>query len=145
MFDWIAALLLTIATVLVHGFGTFGLVSWLLRTWESKHRSPSILHLQFLLVRLVMLLFLLNMIEAGIWAAFYQLSGALPDFRTAFYFSICSFTTVGYGDVVLDPTWRMLGAFESCVGVMMLGWSTGIIFAVVSRQFSIRRPHKSEA
>lgn len=137
MIDWIAALLLTAVTVLVHGFGTMWLVSSILKIWEKKWSKASLLRLQFLLARVVMVLFILHMLEAAIWAGFYVWSGALPDFHTAFYFSICSYTTVGYGDVVLGPEWRLVGGFESCVGVLMLGWSTGILFALVSRQFEM--------
>jgi voltage-gated potassium channel len=137
--------LLTAATVLVHGFGTLGLVSRISKNWEKKWSRASLLRLQFLLARIVMVLFILHMLEAAIWAGFYFWSGALPDLHTAFYFSICSYTTVGYGDVVLSPEWRLVGAFESCVGVIMLGWSTGILFAMVSRQFEMHlRFHRPE-
>ena len=128
------ALLLILLTVLVHGFGTFQLVTHIVKNWRSRWQKLSIFRLQFLLARIVLLLFVLHMIEAALWAAFYYGSGALPTFLDALYFSICSYTTVGYGDVVLDPRWRILGAFESCIGVLMLGWSTGILFAMVSRQ-----------
>lgn len=99
----------------------------------------------FILARVVLALFLLHVLEAAIWAAFYVLSGALPNFRMALYFSLTSYTTVGYGDVLLDDQWRLLGVFEACIGVLMLGWSTGILFALVSRQFEGRlRAPKTE-
>lgn len=130
-----AVILLIAATVLVHGFGTFALVGGLLRESRAKWDHVSIFRMQFVLARVVMAIFALHLVEAGIWAAFYSFSGALPDFRTALYFSLASYTTVGYGDVVLGEQWRLLGVFEACIGVLMLGWSTGILFALVSRQF----------
>jgi len=131
----IVALILITLTVLIHGFGSLVLVRRLIRDWEIKWRDASIYRQQLLLVRIVIALFFLHLIEAAVWAAFFCLSGAMPNFHIAYYFSICSYTTVGYGDVVLTDQWRLLGGFEACIGVLMLGWSTGIIIAFIARQF----------
>lgn len=145
MVEVIAVIVLTAATVLVHATGTYGLVAGLRRKWPRNrmHLAPIRLHL--VLTRVVLALFLLHVIEAALWAGFYVWSGALPDFHTAMYFSVSSYTTVGYGDVVLDDQWRLLGAFESCIGVLMLGWSTGILFALVSSQFVEHGPVRDPA
>ena len=58
-------------------------------------------------------------------------TGGLPDLESATYFSLASYTTVGYGDVVLPERWRLLGPIDAAVGVLMLGWSTGILVAVI--------------
>lgn len=141
-----AAVLLILATVLVHGFGTFYLISTVVKHWHSRWQQISIFRTQLLLARIVLLLFVLHMAEAAIWAGFYVWSGALSAFHKAMYFSVCSYTTVGYGDVVLAPRWWMLGAFEACIGVLMMGWSTGILLAVVSRQIGVqvRKPKEGE-
>jgi hypothetical protein len=78
--------------------------------------------------------------EAVVWALFFRLVGGLPDLETAIYFSLTSYTTVGYGDVVLPAPWRLLGPIEATVGVLMLGWSTGILVAVIRPLFSARYP-----
>jgi voltage-gated potassium channel Kch len=91
------------------------------------------------MAQLVGALLLLHIAEALVWALFYVLAGALPDLETAAYFSLTSYTTVGYGDVVLPEAWRLLGPIEAAVGVLMLGWSTGILvvaIGVVYRQLS---------
>jgi hypothetical protein len=91
------------------------------------------------MAQLVGTLLLLHLAEAIVWAIFYVLVGALPDLETAAYFSLTSYTTVGYGDVVLPEAWRLLGPIEAAVGVLMLGWSTGImvvVIGVIYRQFS---------
>ena len=36
-----------------------------------------------------------------------------------------------YGDVALPEPWRLLGPIEATVGVLMLGWSTGILVTVI--------------
>lgn len=71
-------------------------------------------------------------VEIWIWALFYLWVGALPDLETALYFSTATFTTAGYGDVVLDKDWRLLGSIEATNGFLLFGWSTAFIFEVVS-------------
>jgi hypothetical protein len=85
------------------------------------------------LIRLVSGLLLLHFVEMSLWAAVFALAGILPDFETALYFSLKSYSTVGYGDVVAPPSWRLLGPLEATVGVLMLGWSTGFIVAALQR------------
>jgi Ion channel len=51
----------------------------------------------------------------------------------AFYFSGVTYTTLGYGDVVLAEPWRLLAPVEGLMGVLMCGLSTGYFFVVLSR------------
>jgi voltage-gated potassium channel len=56
----------------------------------------------------------------------------VTSWESAFYFSVASYATVGYGDVVLPWTWRTLGPVESIIAVLMCGLSASFLFAVVS-------------
>ncbi len=78
-------------------------------------------------------LFVLHAIEIWVYAALYVALDALPDFETALYFSTSTYATIGYGDVVLDRSFRIVGAIEGANGVILLGWSTAFFVAVVSR------------
>ena len=49
------------------------------------------------------------------------------------YFSMVTFTTLGYGDVTLDPSWRLLASFEAANGIVIFGWTTALIVAYVQR------------
>jgi hypothetical protein len=51
------------------------------------------------------------------------------------YFSAVTYTTTGYGDLVLPKEWRLVGGVEALTGILMCGWSTGFFFAAVSRTF----------
>lgn len=55
----------------------------------------------------------------------------------------CCFATVGYGDVVLQPVWRLLGPVESVSGVLMCGLSASFLFAVVTRLIESSESTKS--
>jgi hypothetical protein len=78
-------------------------------------------------------LLVLHLIEAALWAAYYRLTGILLEMESAIYFSLTSYTTLGYGDVVLPAPWRLLGPIEAAVGILTFGWSTAIIVAVITR------------
>ena len=85
----------------------------------------------FLLTGLTIWLFLAVVIEAGLWATLYlfnPLITALPDLETAFYFSMVTFTTLGFGDVVLTGQWRTLASIQAANGVIIFGWTTALIF-----------------
>jgi hypothetical protein len=84
-----------------------------------------------LLSALTVWMFLAIVLEAGLWALFYlfdPLITALPDLETAFYFSMVTFTTLGFGDVVLTGPWRMLASIQAANGVIIFGWTTALIF-----------------
>jgi hypothetical protein len=76
---------------------------------------------------------LLHMGEISVWAFFYAWGQALPDLSTAYYFSAVTYTTTGYGDLVLPPEWRLVGGVEALTGILMCGLSTGFFFTIVSR------------
>ena len=76
---------------------------------------------------------LLHLLEIGVWALFYVWKGGMADFQSSFYFSAITYTTTGYGDLVLKETWRVLSGVEALTGILMCGWSTGFFMAIVSR------------
>ena len=59
----------------------------------------------------------------------------LPTLETAVYFSLVTYTTIGFGDVVLGPGWRVLAGIEGLTGIILIGWSTAFVFAVVNRMY----------
>jgi len=138
------ALGLACATVLIHALGTWGAIVHLARVWPQRKGNQGLFATEIQIVRVVSVLLLLHLIEAGIWAMFYLISGDLPDIETAVYFSMTSYTTVGYGDVVLPAPWRLLGPMEAAVGILMFGWSTAIIVAAITRIHGTRLPRGAE-
>jgi len=60
----------------------------------------------------------------------------MPSLQAAAYFSGVTYTTTGYGDLVLPEAWRLVGAIEALTGILMCGWSTGFFFLIVSRRFT---------
>ena len=90
----------------------------------------------FILVAVWMVL--LHLLEIAVWALFYVWQDAMPDLQSALYFSAVTYTTTGYGDVVLPEAWRIAGGVQALTGILMCGWSTGFFFAIVNRLYQAR-------
>jgi hypothetical protein len=92
-------------------------------------------------VSAVMILLIGHVLQVTVWAVLYFYDwGAFQSFGTAMYYSLASFTTLGASELSLPPQHRMIGAFESAAGVMMFGWSTALLVAVVVRTDRRARP-----
>jgi len=118
--------------VTIHAGG----VTWALRTLR-RFASPGQgfwLNTRLFIVVAVWIV-LLHLVEIAAWAAVYAWNGAMPDLQSALYFSAVTYTTTGYGDLVLPEPWRLDGGVEALTGILMCGWSTGFFFAIVNRLF----------
>jgi hypothetical protein len=80
-----------------------------------------------------------HLVEISVWAAAYSWAGAMPGKQAALYFSAVTYTTTGYGDLVLPADWRLVGGIEALTGILMCGWSTAFFFAVLSKIYSVER------
>lgn len=118
------------ACVAIHGVGMIIGLRWLGRSASQLEPRFSLLWTFWLLVRVVYGLLVLHVLQIMLWAGFYHWGGCFPDFETSFYYSATSYSTVGYGDVIPALEWRILGSMEAVTGVLMFGWSTGVLFAV---------------
>lgn len=117
----------------VHFAGLVGL-SALIRKRGDTHVNLSTVAGQGIAIFFILIsLFALHSIEIWIFTFAYLALGIFPDIDTAVYYSTTTFTTVGYGDVVVGEDWRMLGAAESVIGFLLLGWSTAFLVSVSAR------------
>lgn len=125
------ALALMATCVVVHAGGVAVAVTWVRRQRVPQRLPPWAL----LFIMLAVWIILLHVIEISVWALIYAWTDAMPDLQSAWYFSAVTYTTTGYGDLVLPQEWRLVGAIEALTGILMCGWSTGFFFAVVSRMY----------
>jgi Ion channel len=77
--------------------------------------------------------FVAHLIEIALWAVLLIICGEFQEFGIAYYHSAVNYTTLGYGDVLLTPSWRLLGPLEATNGALMFGVSTAMVFAVIQR------------
>ena len=129
-----ASCILVALTVTVHAIGLASLLRSLLRSNTSP--PTRFWPITWLLVRLAWSLILIHLLEISVWAMFYIWQDCLPDAESAFYFSGVTYTTIGYGDLVLPTPWRALGPVEGLTGILMCGLSAGLFFAIVDRIYA---------
>ena len=124
--------ILLAVTVGIHAVG----FSVLIRFWMKKTRILTRAGFRvstWLVIWLAWWLMLIHIAEIAVWGLFYFWQGCLPDAESAFYFSGVTYTTVGYGDLILPEPWRMLAPAEALIGILMAGLSTGFFFAIINR------------
>ena len=134
MYLALVALTLLAACVIVQSAGMLLLIHWLARVREVIE-SPLLYRRIGLLLRVFVWVVLLHLIQVALWAFVFLRAGELPNLETAVYFSLVTYTTIGFGDVVLGPGWRVLAGIEGLTGIVLIGWSTAFVFAIVNRMY----------
>jgi len=134
----LVAFILVSINVSIHATGMVELFGWLTRKQPDLEKKFGTVHDIFLFIKIFAIILSLHLAEICVWAGFYTFWGSLKDFESALYFSVVTYSTIGYGDVTLPVGWRLLGAIEGVTGILTFGWSTGVIFAVASRLMAIR-------
>jgi voltage-gated potassium channel len=114
------------------------IADWMLDQRDKRKDRMGTIGYMGLLIAAFSAIIMLHMIEIAIWAAFYFGNSLFSDFETSLYFSTTSYTTIGFGDVVLPRAWRMLGGIEGVTGVLLCGLSTAFVFAIVNAMFQRR-------
>ena len=74
-----------------------------------------------------------HLTEIALWAALFVICGEFKSFELAYYHSAVNYTTLGYGDMIMSPSWKLLGPLEAADGALMFGVSTAMIFAIAQR------------
>jgi hypothetical protein len=122
-----------VCTILVHGLAITATVN--LFRYERKRGSvgASALMNLAILTLVISFAFVAHLIEIALWATLLVLCGEFQEFGIAFYCSAVNYSTLGYGDVLLTPSWRLLGPLEATNGALMFGVSAAMVFAVIQR------------
>jgi voltage-gated potassium channel len=131
------SLTIIVLTILIHGWGTSWWINYLFRKHiTGKHNIAEINNGLFILSSTAIFLMILHFTEITVWALAYLLITDIPqlsNFEEAIYFSMITYTTVGYGDITLIPRWRIMSGFEAMSGILLFGWSTALFFSAVQR------------
>jgi len=131
----LVALLLMALCVVIHALGLTAAVRQLRR--HALSQPASFMRSVTMLIAIAGWAIVLHLLQIGVWAHFYALEHGMPDLPTALYFSAVTYTTTGYGDLVLPPEWRLVGGVEALTGILMCGLSTGFFFAVLLKTFEL--------
>lgn len=131
-------ILLTTVTVSLHTVGT---VAWIRYASRRQHATAvlqtelSILDMCRVIGAIAFVLMLLHLTEVMLWASAYYLipSISTPDtIEECIYFSMVTFTALGYGDIVISSKWRLFSGIQAMAGMLVFGWSSALLFAALT-------------
>ena len=133
LFPSVAAVGAVACTIFIHAFALAATVN-LFRYERKLGRAGTGALIDFAIVALVIsFAFVAHLIEIALWAELLIICGEFQEFGIAYYHSAVNYTTLGYGDVLLTPSWRLLGPLEATNGALMFGVSAAMVFAVIQR------------
>jgi hypothetical protein len=132
--------LLRVGVLMIIATGVIQVVAQLVLSWmmdvlpsPSRSRYPRFYMLTHSVTAVVILL-AGHILQVAMWAMVYHFHWhEFVNFKSALYFSLASFTTLGANDLALPPDHRMIGALEAAAGMLMFGWSTALLVGVVQR------------
>ncbi|MDH4107391.1 MAG: potassium channel family protein [Gammaproteobacteria bacterium] len=130
---------LVAVTIVIHGIGTTSWVRYLARRHAARNEPWRLGESLLMLINTSLIGVALHTVQILVWAlAYHRLdpSGELQTFETAVYFSFVTFTTLGYGDITLSEGWRLLSGIQALNGILLVGWTTAMVFAAVQRIWS---------
>jgi hypothetical protein len=127
------ASLMVLLTVMVHFFGIMLLLRFMALHVPRIGQLHRVARQSVVLIAAVLVLVLLHSIEIWLYAALYLALGVIEGLEPALYFSTVSFTSLGFGDIVLGPDWRLLSAIEGANGLILFGWTTAFLFSLMGK------------
>ena len=128
----------SLANLFIHAL-LVGAIAATLRDLANTDASfPGFVQYTLVIVATGTLLVVGHFAEVAVWASVYEWVGAVPPGTDLVYFAFGNYTTLGYGDVVPVPTWHLLGPMTALNGVMLIGWSTALVYDLLQR--SVRTP-----
>jgi hypothetical protein len=131
-------LVTTFATLMIHGFAVQTNV-YLLSRELGLGRAGVTFWTDVAIVAGTMIIALIaHLIEITIWGLVFISCGEFSQLGAAFYHSATNYTSLGYGDLIMSSSWKLLGPLETADGMLMFGVSTAMIIAVLQRLIVIR-------
>ena len=120
-------------TVVIHFFGIVALLRLLSINWLRVAKLHTNLRHMLMLIMAVLGIVLLHTLEIWVYALLYLALGAISGFEPALYFSTVCFTTLGFGDIVLGPGFRIISAIEAANGLILFGWTTAFLISLMGK------------
>jgi hypothetical protein len=127
-----------VSTIFIHALALSATVNFV-RYERRLGRAGTTFWIDVAILALAILVALVaHLIEIALWALLFLICREFPEFGTAYYHSAVNYTTLGYGDVIMTPSWKLLGPLEAANGALMFGVSTAMIFALIQRSIRAR-------
>jgi hypothetical protein len=130
--------LVFVCTTVIHALPLRATVNYVRREKSLGRVGTSFWIDIFIVARTITYAMAAHLVEIGVWAFVFVICGEFSRFGTAYYHSAVNYTTLGYGDIVMSPRWKLLGPLEGANGMLLFGVSTAMIFAVIQRLVEAR-------
>ena len=127
-----------ICTILIHALPLSATVNFVRREKRLGRVGTSFWIDMGIVVLALLYALVAHLAEIALWALLFVVCGEFSDFGTAYYHSAVNYTSLGYGDLIMTSSWRLLGPLETANGMLMFGVSTAMIFAVIQRLVETR-------
>ena len=122
-----------LCTILIHSLAMGATVNFFRRERRLGRAGLAFRVDLAIMMLTISIAFTAHLIEIAFWAVLLLRCGEFQDFGMAYYHSAVNYTTLGYGDLIMTPAWKLLGPMEAADGALMFGVSTAMIFAVATR------------
>lgn len=130
----------TVATILIHGLASVAIIYFVRYQRQSGRAGVGFWSDLGIVTGVTIFALIAHLLEVLLWAMIFAFCGEFTQLTTAFYHSAMNYTTLGYGDVIMSPSWKIFGPLEAADGMLMFGVSTAMIFAVIQVLIQIRFP-----
>jgi hypothetical protein len=130
--NWAWSLPLIVITVIFHVIGLVSINERVIRAKRFfKRGSGFLVPFALILGAATLIAILLHAVEATIWAAVYEVLGALPDSKSALLYSLSAMTTYGHERFDLANHWQLMGALEALNGMILFGLTTAFLYGMI--------------
>ncbi|MEM8800082.1 MAG: ion channel [Pseudomonadota bacterium] len=81
-----------------------------------------------------------HLVGTGVWTAAFLFVDAAATIEEAAYFALVCFTTLGFGDIIIGPPWRLLTGFAAANGLILFGVSTAFLIRISGALLGSTKP-----
>ena len=130
--QFLVSIAVSVCNIAIHAI-VMAAVLWVARLADERATARQSLRLVAVMIATVSVLMAAHIVEVVVWSLAYMMVGAAPPGTDFIYFAFVNYTTLGYGDVTPIERWQLLGPMTAMNGVLLFGWSTAVIFAVLRK------------
>jgi hypothetical protein len=130
--QFLVSIAVSVGNIAIHAI-VMAAVLWVAHIADERTTSRQSLRLVAVMIATVSVLMAAHIAEVVVWSFAYLMVGLAPPGTDLIYFAFVNYTTLGYGDVTPIERWQLLGPMTAMNGVLLFGWSTAVIFAVLRR------------
>jgi len=134
------SIVVILCTIVIHALALGATVGLVRHEQRLGRAGTGFWNTLTLVATTIFIAFVAHLVEIALWATLFIRCGEFAEFGSAFDHSAVNYTTLGYGNVVMTPSWRLLGPLEAADGMLMFGVTTAMVFAVIQRLIRARFP-----